>query len=184
MNEREQKKQMQARLRLDHGELGDELQARCIAAAAGNPGLQELLTSAALEDEEAAKDALTAMERYLADGTVPKEQKTAAFLENLALNTLLKAVDEDGRALLRAGTVFAIPVPEAVFAAMAKALGLEEVRKLIARLSGLGLLDRYIVDRETGESHFLVNRLVRPALLKELKGEAAPRPGLPLVAGF
>ena len=184
MNERERLKQMQARLRLDHGELNSALQARCIDAASGNPGLQELLTSAALEDEAAAGEALAAMERYLADGSLPKEQKTAGFLENLALNTLLNAVDEDGRALLRAGTVFAIPVSEAVFAAIAKALALENVRKLIARLSGLGLLDSYIAGRETGETHFLVNRLVRAALLKEVKGVPALKPACPLLPGF
>ncbi|WP_169309560.1 CHAT domain-containing protein [Rhodomicrobium vannielii] len=184
MNERERLKQMQARLRLDHSKLNSTLQSQCIEAACGNPGLQELLTNAALEDAAAAGTALAAMERYLADGAVPAENKTAAFLENLALNTLVNAVDEDGRALLRAGTVLAIPVPEGVFAAIAKALALGDAGKLLARLKGLGLLDRHIADRETGEAHFLVNRLVRPSLLKEVKGVRAPKPDCPLLPGF
>jgi tetratricopeptide (TPR) repeat protein len=184
MNERERLKQMQARLRLEHEDLSEDLQTRCIAVASGNAGLQELLTSAALEDEAAAANALTEMERYLASGVDPKEEETRKFLENLALNKLLAAVDPDGRRLLRAGTVLAIPTPEAAFAAMADALGLGDVEKLIARLSGLGLLDRFLVDRETGETHLLVNRLVRPALLAEVKGEPAPKPECPLLPGF
>ncbi|MGB9206341.1 MAG: CHAT domain-containing protein, partial [Terriglobales bacterium] len=168
MNEREQVKQMQARLLIGAKALGSDIQARCIEAAAANPGLQELLTSVALEDKAAAELALAAMECYLADGTLPQEQKTSAFLEDLALNTLLKAVDEDGNALLRAGTIFAIPVPEIVFAELAKALGIDNYSMHIRRLAGLGLLDRYIIDRENEENHCLVNRIVKPALLRDL----------------
>ena len=188
MRERERAKQMQARLRLDGKPrmLDIGLQARCIAAAIGNPGLQEMLTGAVLEDAAAAEAAIKAMERYLADGTKPLEQKTAVFLENLLLDTLLKAVDADGRALLCAGTLFAIPVPQAVFEAAAGAVGIgaEDCRKRMTRLAGLSLLDGIVADLKTGERHWHVPRLARPMLLACVRGAKAPPPACPLLPGF
>jgi tetratricopeptide (TPR) repeat protein len=187
MQPRERRKQMQARLRIEGkaaDALNQTLQGRCIAAAVGNAGLQDMLTSAVLQDAAAAGQALAAIERYLADGTRPQEEKTAEFLENLLLETLLEAVDDDGRALLRAATVFALPMPMPVIEAAAKAVGVAGTARHISRLAGLSLIDPVIANRETGETYWLVNRLVRPALLAEVTGEAAGPPITPVLPEF
>ena len=61
-----------------------------------------------------------------------------AFLENLALDTLLDEAGTADVALLRAVTLFTLPVPEQVVGVLAS-----EVGGSAARLRGLGLLDPY-----------------------------------------
>ena len=60
------------------------------------------------------------------------------FLENLALDTLLEEAGTAAVALLRAVTLFTLPVPEPVIGALAAQVG-----GSAARLRGLGLLDPY-----------------------------------------
>ena len=61
-----------------------------------------------------------------------------AFLENLALDTLLEEAGAANVALLRAATLFDLPVPEPVIEVLAGQVG-----GSAARLRGLGLLDPY-----------------------------------------
>lgn len=172
LSERGRLMQMHARLRIEGriSRLDARMQERIIATAGGDAGLQDILTSAALEDVASAGLALAALGRHLANSAAPAEQKTAEFLEALLLKSLLGAVDKDGRALLRAATAFSIPVPEAALIAAAQALGAGDCQNHIRRLANLSLLDRQIVNPETGESRWQVNRVVRQSLMGEVKG--------------
>ena len=87
---------------------------------------------------ERAEAAVTGMEAYLRQGDLPAEAEVRAFLENLALDTLLEEAGASNVALLRAVTLFAMPVPEPVIDVLA-----DQVGGSVARLRGLGLLDPY-----------------------------------------
>jgi len=78
------------------------------------------------------------MEAYLDQGELPTDAEVRSFLENLALDTLLDEAGEPNRALLRAATLFTLPVPEPVMDALAVQVGGSS-----PRLRGMGLLDPY-----------------------------------------
>ena len=78
------------------------------------------------------------MEAYLRQGDLPADAEVRAFLENLALDTLLQEAGPSNAALLRAATLFDLPVPEPVIEVLAGQVG-----GSAARLRGLGLLDPY-----------------------------------------
>ena len=78
------------------------------------------------------------MEAYLQRGGLPADAEVRAFLENLALDALLDEAGAANLALLRAATLFDVPVPEPVVGALAGQVG-----GSAARLRGLGLLDPY-----------------------------------------
>ena len=108
------------------------------ALSRGNPGLQDLLGSdfvlrpaAPLERVEAV---LAEMAAYLQGGTLPKTEEVRTFLQNLAIDALLELAGPASRDLLRAMTLFGLPVPEAVLAAFTGLGG--DTR----RLRDLGLL--------------------------------------------
>ena len=79
------------------------------------------------------------MEAYLQRGDLPAEPEVRAFLENLAVDALLAEAGASNVALLRAATLFDLPVPESVIDVLAGAVG-----GSAARLRGLGLLDPYV----------------------------------------
>jgi hypothetical protein len=78
------------------------------------------------------------MEAYLRHGGLPADAEVREFLENLVLDTLLGEAGASNRALLRAVTLFDVPVPEPVIEVLAGQVG-----GSAARLRGLGLLDPY-----------------------------------------
>ena len=78
------------------------------------------------------------MEAYLRQGGLPADAEVRAFLENLALDALLEEAGPANLALLRAATLFDLPVPEPVIGVLAGQVG-----GSAARLRGLGLLDPY-----------------------------------------
>ena len=78
------------------------------------------------------------MESYLRRGDLPADAEVRAFLENLALDALLDEAGPASRALLRAATLFDMPVPEPVIGVLAGQVGGSP-----GRLRGLGLLDPY-----------------------------------------
>jgi len=118
------------------------LAARAVAVSRGNPGLQDLIGLRLVYGEHVAMDraeaAVAGMEAYLSRGDLPADAEVRAFLENLALDTLLDEAGPSNLALLRAVTLFTVPVPDPVIGVLAGAVG-----GSAARLRGLGLLDPY-----------------------------------------
>ncbi|EFL50933.1 conserved hypothetical protein [Solidesulfovibrio fructosivorans JJ]] len=118
------------------------LAKRALAASRGNPGLQDLLVGKFVLKADVpvakAESALDQMEAYLDGGKLPEQEEMRLFLENLAVQTLLDLAGDCGRALLRAAMLFKTPVPEAIIAILAKAVGGN-----VGHLRGLGLLEPY-----------------------------------------
>ncbi|MFE7077208.1 CHAT domain-containing protein, partial [Streptomyces sp. NPDC057620] len=120
-----------------------DLARRALTVSCGNPGLQDLiglrLVYSSQVDQERAEAAVTGMETYLQQGDLPAEDSDiGAFLENLALDTLLDQAGPAHRDLLRACTLFTLPIPQPVIDILATTLG-----GSATRLSGLGLLDAF-----------------------------------------
>ena len=120
----------------------EALAGRAVAVSRGNPGLQDLTVMRLVygqdSDPARAEATVAEMEGYLRQGDLPGDAEVRAFLENLALDTLLDQAGTAGRELLRAVTLFDIPVPETVIGVLAQAVGGSP-----GRLRGLGLLDPY-----------------------------------------
>ena len=118
------------------------LAGRALAVSRGNPGLQDLIGLRLVYGEQVGLDraeaAVAGMEAYLQRGGLPADAEVRAFLENLALDALLDEAGAANLALLRAATLFDVPVPEPVVGALAGQVG-----GSAARLRGLGLLDPY-----------------------------------------
>jgi tetratricopeptide (TPR) repeat protein len=135
-----------------------ELAGRALAVSRGNPGLQDLIALRLVYAEQVplpqAEAAVAGMETYLRQGELPPDSKVRAFLENLALDTLLQEAGASNRALLRAGTLFALPVPESVIEVLAGQVG-----GSVARLRGFGLLDLYQDLYDPARSALAVNPL-------------------------
>jgi tetratricopeptide (TPR) repeat protein len=125
------------------------LAARAVAVSRGNPGLQDLIGLRLVYGEHVgtgrAEAAVAGMEAYLRQGGLPTDAEVRAFLENLALDTLLEEAGPASTGLLRAATLFTVPVPEPVIGALAGQVGGSPVR-----LRGLGLLDPYPDLHEAG----------------------------------
>ncbi len=118
------------------------LAGRAVAVSRGNPGLQDLIGLKVVYGEHVSQDraeaAVAGMEAYLRQGGLPGDAEVREFLENLALDTLLEEAGPADAALLRAVTLFTVPVPGPVVAVLAGQVG-----GSVARLRGLGLLDPY-----------------------------------------
>ena len=116
------------------------LAARALAVCRGNPGLQDLIGLRLVYGEqvglERAEAAVTDMEAYLHQGSLPADTEVRAFLENLALDMLLEEAGASNLALLRAAALFGLPVPEPVIEVLAGHVG-----GSAARLRGLGLME-------------------------------------------
>lgn len=118
------------------------LSGRALAVSRGNPGLQDLIGLKLVYGKQVGLDraeaAVAGMEAYLQQGGLPADTEVRAFLENLALDTLLGEAGTASLALLRAATLFDLPVPEPVIGMLAGAVG-----GSAGRLRGLGLVDPY-----------------------------------------
>ena len=118
------------------------LAGRALAVSRGNPGLQDLIGLRLVYAEQVpvrrAEAAVASMEAYLRQGDLPPDSEVRAFLEDLALDTLVQQAGPSNLALLRAATLFGLPVPESVVEVLAG-----EVGGSAARLRGFGLLDPY-----------------------------------------
>ncbi|MEU6822427.1 CHAT domain-containing protein [Streptomyces atriruber] len=118
-----------------------DLARRALDVSCGNPGLQDLiglrLVYSSQVDQARAEAAVLGMEAYLHQGDLPADNSDiGAFLENLALDALLDQAGPAHRDLLRACTLFTVPVPHPVIDELAAAVG-----GSASRLCGLGLLD-------------------------------------------
>ncbi len=100
---------------------------RAARAARGNPGLLDLLGSGLLLSPAVplprAEAALAEMETYLAGGAAPRTESLRDLLEQIAVDTLLDLAGDAGRALLRALTLFTLPIPVTVAAALTEQIG-------------------------------------------------------------
>ncbi|WP_228390464.1 CHAT domain-containing protein, partial [Streptomyces smaragdinus] len=136
-----------------------DLARRALEVSRGNPGLQDLIGLRLVYSDEIdqarAEAAVTDMEAYLRQGDLPADNAdVSSFLENLALDTLLEQAGPANRALLRACTLFTIPVPQPVVDTLA-----EEVGGAASRLCGLGLLDTFPDQRRPDRPALAVNAL-------------------------
>ncbi|MFF0022328.1 CHAT domain-containing protein, partial [Streptomyces sp. NPDC005496] len=120
-----------------------DLAQRALKVSCGNPGLQDLiglrLVYSDQVDRARAEAAVVGMEAYLEQGDLPADNADiGAFLENLALDALLDEAGPAHRDLLRACTLFTVPVPHPVIDTLADTVG-----GSASRLCGLGLLDAF-----------------------------------------
>jgi tetratricopeptide (TPR) repeat protein len=139
--------------------------ARCVHAGQGNPGLQDLLFSLCLESPKAGDDALAAVEEYVASGREPDEEKLRKFIGNLAVRRLMGLLSPGEKYLLRASTLFQVPVPLEVLALMGQELGVKPAVKpgerFAFRLMGFGLWEPFedMVNKE--ETAVAIHALAR-----------------------
>jgi hypothetical protein len=135
----------------------EKLITRAVEIAHGNPGLQDRLFDLILADKDTADKALSETEVYLAKGTLPGREEVRAFLENLAIDKLVGLAGPSARELLRKATLFELPVPKEIAAALADGGDAD-----VSRLMGLGLLDRFEDLVDPKRTAVLINALVRP----------------------
>jgi tetratricopeptide (TPR) repeat protein len=159
-----------------------ELVNRAVEVARGHPGLQDLLLDLATQSPTTAASVLEQMEAYLDGGELPGEAEVKAYLLNLTLDHLLGLLSDAERELLRATTLFELPVPLEVLRRLESAVG-----GRLDRLLALGLVDRFedIVRPETPAG--AANALVAPLLEELSEQEAAAMAGLvaePLLAAW
>jgi tetratricopeptide (TPR) repeat protein len=162
------------------------LARRALQVCRGNPGLQDLIVLRLVYGEQVglaqAEAAVAGMEAYLRLGGLPPEAQVRAFLENLALDTLLGQAGAAHVALLRAVTLFDQPVPEPVVEVLAG-----EVGGSAARLRGLGLVDLFPDSYDPQRPALAANALAAGRVEPLSAGERATLAGLavgPLFAGW
>ena len=184
MDTRESRKQARAKLRLEVESKKKvknlpalvRVMERIIDAAQGNPGLQDILFRLCLDDPAACERCLGQMEEYRRSGALPAEDKVRQFLENLAIEALIGLLKPAQKELLRAATLFALPVPVPVIQLVAERWGGGAGEEGIGRLIGLGLLEIYEDLHVPQEPALAVNAIVRPlagALTEVERGELA-----------
>ena len=134
------------------------LGARSVAVSRGNPGLQDLIGLRLVYAPDVPLDraaaVLTEMETYLRHGDLPADHEVRQFLEDLALDALIQQAGPANLALLRATTVFELPVPQPVIQLLA-----DHVGGSASRLQGFGLLDSYPDPYHPGRPALAVNPL-------------------------
>jgi len=117
----------QARQKLSGGILPpegfDPLVPRAIAAARGNAGLQDLLFRVSLADPATGAATIAALESYLAGGAPPDQQELRDTLEGLAIERLVAVLTEGERHILRASTLFRLPLRVGLWTGFAAAAG-------------------------------------------------------------
>ncbi|MDM8516446.1 CHAT domain-containing protein [Desulfobacterales bacterium HSG16] len=116
---------------------------RCISAARGNPGLQDLLFSVSLEAPDACDTMLAEMESYIKSGEIPEGEKLLEFIKNLAIDGLIKLLSQGEKDLLRISTLFSMPVPEETMGILAEMLDAKKDGVFGQRLFSLGLWEVY-----------------------------------------
>jgi tetratricopeptide (TPR) repeat protein len=159
-------------------ELDDEdgaLNRRVIAAARGNPGLQQTFCRPILNGETiAAEDAVAKVEHFLETGEVPTDESAAQeFFQRMSFETYANALTEPQKTQLRAATLFSpdVPTPGAARAAAGAAAGVGDAGAALNRLSGLGLLTGW--GEIGGVDHAAVDPLARPLVPGELSEDGA-----------
>jgi tetratricopeptide (TPR) repeat protein len=170
-------------------EAGNALLERALDAAAGNPGLQAVLTKPILAGEFAAgAEALRQIDVYRETGAPPAEIEAlikagtakdsdnalTAFFAHISFKTYSDALTADQRRQLGAATLFSpeVPIPIPALAAVGAANGVDAPDKAISRLLGLGLFDDW--GAIGGFPHAAANPLAGP-LAPKLDEDDRPR---------
>ncbi len=164
MKEAESRKQAAARgrvLKREDALYEGERVTRCIAAARGNPGLQEVLFSLCLEAPERCDRALEEVDKFLAGEGEPGDDKVLSFVRNLALEGLIGLLEPGEKELLRASALFGLPVPEAVFGELARVSGWETGDPVGRRLPAFGLWEPFDGVVTPGDRSLALNPLAR-----------------------
>ncbi|MBO3741914.1 tetratricopeptide repeat protein [Actinoplanes flavus] len=134
------------------------LAARAVAVSRGNPGLQDLialrLVYSPQVDPARAELAVTEIESYLDRGDLPADTEVRAFVENLALDALIEQAGPAHIALLRALTLFELPMPAPVVDRLQT-----RTAGSVGRLRDLGLVDTFPDAHLQGETATAVNAL-------------------------
>ena len=196
MNEREREKQLAAAYRLHAAgraatagatAVPAALAARVLHVAAGNPGLQAILTRPLLAGENAALTAaLAVIEHYHQHGEPPPQlahlahaggetaNAVAAFFQRMAFASYRQALADEQAQQLRACSAFRenLPLPLAALHAAGRALGVAAPERALARLLALGLADDW--GEIDGDAHAAANALATP-LLPTLRADEAAR---------
>ncbi|MFC7455075.1 tetratricopeptide repeat protein [Insolitispirillum peregrinum] len=171
MTAREQHKQWVAAARaVDAQTIPSALITDALETAAGNPGLQEVLSKPLRNGETgAAQAAIAAIRAYRHDGTPPADQNEAvAFFTRMGFDAYRAALTDSERLTFAAACLFPepVPVPRAAVAAAASALGVTAPEPALGRLLALGLLDDYGPlagwDGMQKVPHLAANPLARP----------------------
>ncbi|MCZ7586166.1 MAG: ATP-binding protein [Deltaproteobacteria bacterium] len=146
---------------------------RCMGACFGNPRLLGLLVDVAVADVskasalidrmESDQKAIVTAEADSAGGSA-EFNEVLEFYRRLALTELLSLAGADTQALLRAATVFFLPVPAEVF--MAAAPNGVDAPRAVERATSNGLLE--VFRHRDGKLSYRVPDIVR-LLLKPLK---------------
>ena len=102
---------------------------------------------------------------------MPEAEELRDLLENLVLDTLIDLLSAGEKALLKASTLFSIPVPLDILAKLGEAVGARSSDATGARLSALGLWEKAA---KSGSADALVNSLVRARLARLNDGERRP----------
>ncbi len=176
-------KQAASRLRdRKAGEVADDLLDRCMEAARGNPGLQDLLIALALSAPDKAERAVAALDGWLAGTERPDDGECAERLDHLMLDTLWECVDADGRRLLRAVAGIELPLPVPALSVLARHVGMADAA--FDRLLSLSVFDlfRDVVEPNrpaAAPCHLLAPRIVALAPLTEAEAADLARVLLP-----
>ena len=184
MEEYEGRKQASAKER-QLGEAGERVEAarreRCIGAARGNPGLQDLLFGLCLKAPGACDQALEAVEAFVAQGTAPDQETLLEFIRGLAVDRLLGLLSKSEQDLLRAVTLFSIPIPLETLVLLAREMGIEAGEVFGDRLFGFGLWEPFDDMVNPGKTAAAIHGLVRgkagqltEAEKKEIAGLVVP----------
>jgi tetratricopeptide (TPR) repeat protein len=144
----------------------EALVTQIMAAAGGNPGLQEILCRPVLTGElKAAGDALAAVNHWKASGKIPTEESASQeFFQRVSFEIYQKALTETQATFLRTSTLFTenLPVPRPAVIALGNAAGIGDPQAALNRLIALGLVDHY------GGNHLAANPLALTLVEKEL----------------
>ncbi|MFN7950377.1 MAG: hypothetical protein U0610_01535 [bacterium] len=133
-----------------------------LLAAQGNPGLQDLLFSLALDNPAACDRCLHQMEAYRSEGTLPSEEAVREFFEKIAIEAILALLSPAHRELLRAATLFELPVPRRSWRILGGESEIAATRLGLSRLTSLGLIETYEDLHDRRETALAINALIRP----------------------
>jgi tetratricopeptide (TPR) repeat protein len=135
---------------------------KCIAASMGNPGLQDLLFSLSVEAKDAFDNAVNQILEYANSGQFPTVEKLLSFMENLIIDDLLKVLTKDEKELVRASTLFSIPIPIGSLEVFADKCGFKTTSPFGTRLFSLGIWEQFESIYQAKEKTVALNALVRP----------------------
>jgi len=136
---------------------------RIVELADGNPGLQDFLFKIAVAAPKECAQLLDELARFRRGEGVPDADRLREFIEELALPRLLACLTRSQHDLLRALSLFKIPIPERAASAVAHGLG-ADAGAALSRLIALGLCERHDDLVDPGVAALLATALARPHL--------------------